>query len=82
VKDELEERAKERAIKKQTDIEGSKMRIRAGFRSKYKADAAFAQQSKRRQNMRLLLIIGILLFAVYFVLTEFLPIWIQLIEKR
>jgi len=82
VKEELEERARDRELRKQEDIEGTKMRIRAGFRSKYKADAAFAQKSKRQQNMRLLMIIGILLFAVYFVLTEFLPIWIQLIEKK
>ena len=51
------------------------------FKSKYKADANFAQKSKRQQNIRLLLIIGILLLGAYFVLTEFLPVWIQMIEK-
>jgi hypothetical protein len=82
VRDELEERAKQRELRKQDDIEGAKMRIRAGFRSKYKSDAAFAQKLKRQQNVRLLLIIGILLFGAYFVLTEFLPVWIQMIEKQ
>ena len=81
VQDELEERAKQREMRKQDDLEGAKMRIRSGFKSKYKADANFAQKSKRQQNIRLLLIIGFLLLGTYFVLTEFLPVWIQMIEK-
>ena len=81
VKEELEEREKQREIRKQDDLEGAKMRIRSGFKSKYKADANFAQKSKRQQNIRLLFIIGILLLGAYFVLTEFLPVWIQMIEK-
>jgi hypothetical protein len=82
VQEELEERAKEREMRKQEDIEGSKMRIRAGFRSKYKADADFAKKSKRQQNRRLLMIICILFLGVYLILTEFLPVWIQMIEKK
>jgi hypothetical protein len=81
VKEELEEREKQREIRKQDDLEGAKMRIRSGFKNKYKADANFAQKSKRQQNIRLLLIIGILLLGAYFVHTEFLPEWIQMIEK-
>jgi hypothetical protein len=81
VKEELEEREKQREIRKQDDLEGAKMRIRSGFKNKYKADANFAQKSKRQQNIRLLLIIGILLLGAYLVLTEFLPVWIQMIEK-
>jgi hypothetical protein len=81
VKEELEEREKQREIRKQDDLEGAKMRIRSGFKNKYKADANFAQKSKRQQSIRLLLIIGILLLGAYFVLTEFLPVWIQMIEK-
>jgi hypothetical protein len=73
VKEEMEERGKQREMRKQDDLEGAK--------SKYKADANFAQKSKRQQNIRLLLIIGILLLGAYFVLTEFLPVWIQMIEK-
>jgi len=81
VKEELEEREKQREIRKQDDLEGAKMRIRSGFKNKYKADANFAQKSKRQQNIRLLLIIGILLLGAYLVLTKFLPVWIQMIEK-
>lgn len=81
VKEEMEEREKQREIRKQDDLEGAKMRIRSGFKNKYKADANFAQKSKRQQNIRLLLIVGILLSGAYFVLTEFLPVWIQMIEK-
>jgi hypothetical protein len=81
VQEELEERAKQREMRKQDDLEGAKMRIRSGFKNKYKADANFTQKSKRQQNIRLLLIIGILLLGAYFVLTEFLPVWIQMIEK-
>lgn len=81
VKEEMEEREKQREVRKQDDLEGAKMRIRSGFKNKYKADANFAQKSKRQQNIRLLLIVGILLSGAYFVLTEFLPVWIQMIEK-
>ena len=52
VQEELEERAKQREMRKQDDLEGAKMRIRSGFKSKYKADAKFAQKSKRQQNIR------------------------------
>ena len=81
VKEEMEERGKQLDMRKHDDLEGAKMRIRCGFKSKYKADANFAQKSKRQQNIRLLLITGILLLGAYFVLTEFLPVWIQMIEK-
>ena len=38
IQDELEERAKQREMRKQDDLEGAKMRIRSGFKSKYNLD--------------------------------------------
>lgn len=59
------------------DPEGMKGRIARGLRSGFQQDAAFRSRLTRRSNVRLLLIILMLAFLVYFLLVRFMPALIQ-----
>lgn len=82
VREEMEERARERSLRQQNSKDGSRLRIRAGFRRRYPGDNPYAHQVRNQQNRRLVLVVVLLLFSFYLLLTELLPFWISLIENR
>lgn len=80
-KEELNERLRRIEDARQGDVEGMRDRIRAGLRQSRARDYQSMRTATIQTNIRLLVIIGILIAATYYILNYYLPRLVNLVES-
>ena len=80
--EELHERIRKAEAAKAQGVEGMRDRVRAGLRKSYTRDYSAMRMQTVRRNVRLLLVLGALIALTYYVLGQYLPRIIELIEGR
>ena len=80
-KEDLKERLRRIEEAKQGNTEGMRDRIRAGLRQSRARDYQSMRTATIQTNVRLLVIIGILIAATYYILNYYLPRLVNMVES-
>lgn len=79
-KEDLHKRIQLIESAKNQGVEGMRERVRAGLQKSHTRDYGAMRMQTIRTNIRLLVIIGILIAVTYYILTQYLPRIVQMVE--